>query len=216
MHYRIKGLTIKTENAAKPVNQPSQFVLEWIANLPREAIVLDYGCGKFRYTIPLSQRVRFVYAVDSIEQVERTQIINTKVTTLRQYAHDYLKNVIVCDVNSNDWKKIKFDYILCANVLQIVPIKRERRRILEIFLNILKRDGKVFVCTQYHNSYFNTYKTNPNAIPHLDGWLVRSRNGPSFYGIITAKELAKLCIKAGLTNIDTHTQNGSAFVLASR
>jgi len=215
MHYKVNGLLIKTENAAKPISQQSQWVLQWISSLPRSSVVLDFGCGKFRYTIPLSKRVASVFAVDSIFQIERTQIINEKKCTLTEYALKYLPNVTVCDVMHKDWQRPKYDYVLCSNVLSTIPSKQKRSQTLKSLLPLLKGDGNILICTQYRNSYFNSYKDNPKANRYLDGWVISSSRGVSFYGIIGPEELRHVCITAGFNVTECYSKGESAYVVAN-
>ena len=121
MRYKVKGLEIRTENAAKPYGQGCRWILRWITQLPTVVSALDYGCGKFRYTIPLSKRVRSVCAVDSACQINRTQMVRNVRTTLVDYAREHLKNVKVFDVSSGAWCRKKYDSIICANVLSVIP-----------------------------------------------------------------------------------------------
>lgn len=214
MRYKVTGLTIKSENAAKPISQSSQWVLRWISSLPKSSIVLDYGCGKFRYTIPLSRKVRAVYSVDSIHQLDKVQIINNKKTTLRDYAKRYLRNVVVCDTVDDKWRQQKYHYVLCSNVLSAIPNKRKRTEILKLLSTVLRPNGKLFVCTQYRNSYFKAYANYPNAKRFRDGWLITKKGTAFFYGIIPPTELAKLCQKAGFHIIECYSKGESAYVTA--
>ena len=62
MHYKINDIVIKSENAAKPTFTPSNDMLHLLEdNISDSDIVLDYGCGKLRYTIPLSKIAKIVY-----------------------------------------------------------------------------------------------------------------------------------------------------------
>lgn len=216
MHYKVKGGLIKTENAAKPVSQASRFLLDWINHLSNNLVVLDYGCGKFRYTIPLSGRVKTVYAVDSIFQIEREQIINNVRTKLTSYAKQHASNIRVFDVKAKEWCARKYDVILCANVLSAIPVRIHRQNVLERLYIALKRGGRLLLTTQYRNSYFTSYERRPNAKKYLDGWLVESRHGNFFYGIIRPCELERLCIRAGFSILQSGSKGETAYVLATK
>ncbi len=214
MHYEIKGFEIKTENAAKPYGQASKWLLDEIAQLPRTSVALDYGCGKFRYTIPLSRRVRTVCAVDSSYQIDRVQQIHDKRTTLEDYADKCLRNVHVQEVSSGTWRKMKFDFVLCVNVLSVIPSRQIRISVLRSFRAVLKPNGQILVSCQYRNSYFDAWQNNPNAERHKDGWLVRSRNGASFYAIIPPERLLRHCREAGLVVLRSGAKGETAFAFA--
>ncbi len=215
MHYKFDGVVLKTENAAKPTSQASQAVLEWISTLPRNSAVLDYGCGKFRYTIPLAKRVKSVAAVDSIHQIKRVQIIHKHRSTLEQYAKDYLPNVQVFDESTQAWKKRTYNFIVCTNVLSAVPTQRQRVSILRQLRSLMRKDTCLFLCTQFRNSYFDNYSMNPDAKFVKEGWLVRKGGVGSFYAILPPERLKALCIIAEL-DVKTCYQIGeSAYVTAT-
>lgn len=157
MHYNIKNLVIKSEYAAKSVKQPNSTILKIISNLSKDLIVLDYGCGKLRYTIPLSKVVNLVYSIDSEEQLLRNQKINDVTANIFSYANQYFNNVYIYDLKSVEWKYKKYDFVLCANVLSAVPLYEDRIQIIRNIINVLKQDGQAIITTQFYNSYFCTY-----------------------------------------------------------
>lgn len=215
MHYQFDGLTIRTENAAKPISQASRSVLDWIRTLPKTATVLDYGCGKFRYTIPLARQVKRVIAVDSSNQIERVQTINKRRGTLRMYATKYLSNVKVYEVSEKDWARPIYDVILCTNVLSTIPRTRDRIALLRRLRGVMDRDTILFLCTQFRNSYFRGYEANPNARYIKDGWLVRKNGTGSFYAILPPDELKTLCKRASLCVTECYSKGESAYVHAA-
>jgi 2-polyprenyl-3-methyl-5-hydroxy-6-metoxy-1,4-benzoquinol methylase len=214
MRYRFRGVELRTENAAKPFHQASKWLLEQIAQLPRSTVALDYGCGKFRYTIHLSHRVSRVSAVDSSYQVERIQQIANKRMTLREYVHRYLRNVSVHEVSSHTWRQRTYDFVLCSKVLSVIPHRAERIVVLQDLVNVLKPAGQILISTQFRNSYFEQWKASPNATWIKDGWFVRSSHGASFYAIIPPKKLAALCRSAGLSIAQVGSKGETAFVFA--
>jgi 2-polyprenyl-3-methyl-5-hydroxy-6-metoxy-1,4-benzoquinol methylase len=134
---------------------------------------------------------------------------------LAEYASKYLSNVKVCDVQGSHWQIPRYDFVLCANVLSAIPNKRIRINILRLVYPLIKRKGKLFVCTQYRNSYFNAYADNPNARKYLDGWLISNSHGESFYGIIPPEELKSICVKAGYDIVECYSKGESAYILAN-
>jgi 2-polyprenyl-3-methyl-5-hydroxy-6-metoxy-1,4-benzoquinol methylase len=214
VHYHVNGVIIKSENAAKPVCQSNKFLIKVIRSVSPRSNVLDYGCGKFRYTIPLSQTVEFVDAIDSSEQILRTQIINGMKTNLVNYAATFLPNVKVHDIYSDEWRAIKFDFVLCSNVLSTVPYKKLRLEILRNIKKVLKDSGVALICVQYRNSYFSGYAEQPNTEQLYDGWLIKGKRGNYFYGLIQPARLKKLCIEAGLEVIDIELNEGTVYITA--
>lgn len=218
MRYRVNNVEIRSENAAKPSNIPGRDVMEWIDSLPRWARVLDYGCGKFRYTIPLSKRVRHVHAVDSVVQVERTQIINGIKGSLKTYALKYLPNVAVGSVENEEWKENTYDFALCANVLSAIPDVGVRLTVLRRLHSTLRPGGTAFIVTQFSSTYFKIYESNPNSERFLDGWLIRGSRGASFYGIIPPERVESMCRDAGFSTVQwrVNGKRENAMVVATK
>jgi 2-polyprenyl-3-methyl-5-hydroxy-6-metoxy-1,4-benzoquinol methylase len=214
VRYRFKGLEIRTENAAKPYRQRSKFIIGEISRISEQAIALDYGCGKFRYTIPLSRRVRHVCAVDSSYQIDREQRIANRRTNLREYSRRYLSNVSVWEVSSRAWRRKRFDFILCTNVLSVIPHKADRVKVLRDLKRVLRASGSLLVSTQYRNTHFKEWKTNATGTWVRDGWFVKGLHGATFYAIIPPKKLEQLCRAAGLRVIRLGSKGETAFVLA--
>lgn len=216
MRYKFKGVELRTENAAKPYRQRSKWLVAQIRQIPSETLALDYGCGKFRYTIALAQSVKRVFAVDSSFQIEREQQIANRRTTLREYARKYLKNVSVYEVSSERWRRQRFDFILCANVLSVIPHELVRLKVLRELRAVLKENGQLLVSTQFRNTYFRQLEGNPNATWVRDGWFIRGLRGASFYAIIPPRKLAQLCRAAGLLVSNSASKGETAFVFARR
>ena len=217
MHYKVAGLVVKTENAAKPASQACRWVLRWIDDLSKESVALDYGCGKFRYTIPLAKRVSKVYAVDSEVQVKRLQLVDGERTTLKQYAQTRLPKVEVYEVDERGWRRKKYDRILLANVLSTIPVIRRRVDMLSMLRDLLRQDGQLLACTQFRNSYFKTYETNPRAHQRRGGWLVQlGSDSASYYAIVPLKRLERLCFQAKLRVVHAYVRGESAYVVCGR
>ncbi len=216
MRYKFKGVELKTENAAKPYRQRGRWLVDQISQIPPNAIALDYGCGKFRYTIPLAQRIRRVCAVDSSFQIEREQQIANRRTNLREYARKCLKNVSVHEIGSDGWRRLRFDFIPCANVLSVIPHKSNRLKVLCDLRRVLKRNGQLLALTQFRNTYFRQWGEDPNATWTRDGWFVKGARGASFYAIIPPKKLSQLCRVAGLVVSRMGSKGETGFVFAKR
>jgi SAM-dependent methyltransferase len=216
VRYKFKGVELRTENAAKPHRQRSSWLVDQISQIPTSAVVLDYGCGKFRYTISLSRRVRHVCAVDSSFQIEREQQIANRRTNLREYARRYLKNVSVREIGSDGWRRQRYDFILCANVLSVIPLKSVRLKVLRQLRRMLKSTGQLLVSTQFRNTHFRGWEEARNTTWVRDGWFVNGVRGASFYAIIPPKKLSQLCRAAGLVVSRMGSKGETGFVFAKR
>jgi 2-polyprenyl-3-methyl-5-hydroxy-6-metoxy-1,4-benzoquinol methylase len=211
MHYRInENILIKSENAALSTRQVNKNVILKIQNLQYNVDALDYGCGKLRYTIPLSKKVKKVNAVDSKEQISRKQTINGTISTVKDYVN-VLGNVFAYDLDTRDWALDKYDFILCTNVLSAIPFTDTRINVLKLIKTLLKPGGEAFLTVQYRNSYFSNYKNREKSLPFNDGWVLFRNNSTSFYGLISPEKLKEICCVAGLSIVNMKLDDGSAF-----
>lgn len=214
MHYKINEFLIKSELAAKSVHQPNQYVLKFIEQIPRNFIVLDYGCGKLRYSIPLAKRVSEVVAIDSREQILKFQIINGKKTTLEDICFE---NIQIYSIDNDIWEKKNYDLVFCTNVLSAIPYEHIRLELLKKAVSVLKKEGVIFIAVQYRNSFFSKYKTRSDAKPFGEGWLIRKNNTEAFYyAPLSPEYIVSLCEKVGLYNINVKKHDGSCYVTAQK
>ena len=216
MHYEIDGLVVESELAAKPLAQSNKYILQYISDIPWSSLVLDYGCGKLRFTIPLSMQVASVVAIDSRCQLNKVQTINGIRTSVAEYAKTRMHNVYVCEIEDKAWKEGKYDRILLTNVLSAIPFYETRLNVLSNVKSVLAGDGEVVISTQYRNSYFKTYEARSSCLKFYDGWLMRrSPTAYAFYGIVTPEKIAELCGKVGLAILNTVKIDGSVYVKAA-
>lgn len=216
MRYLIKGNEIRSENAAKPPSAAGKWLLAWIQRLPSNAEGLDLGCGKLRYTIPLSRRLASVIAVDSEIQLTRQQKIGSRVCSIKQYVARHLSNVRVYASDDLKWQERRYDVILCSNVLSAIPLRGTRIGLLKSAYKCLRRDGIFLVTSQFRNSHFSAWKSQRNAEIYLDGYLVHSSKRTSFYGLLDAESLRRLCTTVGFDIIESGHTKETAYVLARR
>lgn len=71
MHYRIRKLTVRSENAAKTHQEASHPLANWLLHNVRSGAVLDYGCGRLRYTPYLAPGCDTLGLADSVIQLDR-------------------------------------------------------------------------------------------------------------------------------------------------
>lgn len=214
MHYRINDIIIRSELAAKSPSQPNSYVLKYISSLSSDFTVLDYGCGKLRYSIPISKRVKKTVAVDSLEQIDSNKKIGKKYCKPRDLCDD---NLLVLALNEMDWGKKQFDVVFCTNVLSAIPFEKERLELLIKSKNVLNNNGILFVSVQYRNSYFKCYDERKTVKKYNDGWLIKmkSKNQYAFYAALSPEYIVELCKKAGYTSFNIHKKDGSCFIEAT-
>lgn len=214
MHYKIKEYVIESELAAKSVLQPNQNVLNYISNIPSFYTVLDYGCGKLRYTLPLSKRVKKVVAIDSAEQIKKLQVINGQRTSLSEVKID---NVTVCALEDSKWRAESYDLVLCTNVLSAIPFESIREEVISNACSVLKETGQLYITVQYRNSYFSQYNQRQDVTKFEDGWLILKKNQRGmFYAPLTSDYIVKLCQRNGFTNFHIYNKDGSCYITAKK
>lgn len=216
MHYNINNCIIKSENAALSSKQKNSQIVQFINNLEFCKSILDYGCGKCRYSELLSKKTNSLTLIDSEIQISRTQIIHNERTTVCEYAADHLNEAKVFSIEKIDQIEEKFDFILCSNVLSAIPNKEYRVNVLKNINKLLSVNGKALVSVQYRNSYFNSYATNPNATKNYDGWLIKKGDSYSFYGLIKPDSLIGLCENTGLVVEKKILKDGSVFLFLQK
>ncbi len=216
MRYRVKGVEIRTENTAKPVCQAARSVLRWIEGHPPVEAALDYGCGKLRYAKALASRCSRLTLVDSRVQLERTQMINGCRTSVREYVDAHLPEARTLSADDFTKDRETYDTVICANVLSAIPCARKRSQVLRAILRALKQEGECLFVTQYRNSYFSKVSASPDAIPHLDGWILKTARGAFYYGVLPLTRLQPLLRRHGFNVLRSWINGQRASVLAGR
>jgi SAM-dependent methyltransferase len=216
MRYIVNGAEVRSENAAKPACFAGRWMLDWISSLKVHGRGLDLGCGKLRYTVHLAKQLTSVVAVDSRIQVDRIQRLFGTYCSVRQYATSNLGNVHVYDLQEDAWRQKRYSVILCSNVLSAIPSPKVRRELVKLAYDQLAPGGEFLITTQYRNSHFTAWHTNPKARPFRDGFLVESPRGTSFYGMIDSTSLLRVCQWAGFTVTASGHAGEVAYVFGTR
>jgi hypothetical protein len=209
------GIEIRTENAAKPESQASNFLLELIANLPHVSSCFDYGCGKLRYQRAIADTTDVLAIIDSEVQLSRMQTLRGNKTTIRKVFKQSNRVQVYTDI---EFKKLntRFERGFCVNVLSVIPSYAHRRQVLDVIHEKLMRDGECLFVVQYRNSDFTRMSKMFNAKPWLDGFVIDSLRGHSFYGMIPADRLEASLKRAGFRVRETRLNEGSAYTWATR
>ncbi len=214
MRYLIKDREIRTENSAKPISQANRYLTALLLSMPRVDSALDYGCGKLRYSLTLSKRSNSITLVDSEIQLSRLQIVCGQHTTIKRYAQRNLPSARVLSIEEFQEDDRKYDFILCANVLPIVPSEQSRAEIIRSLASKLYPSGKALFTTQFRNSYFRKMMASSEAQPYLDGWLLSTKRGSFFYGLIPMDKLAALISANGFYVQEAWVHGQSAYAWA--
>lgn len=216
MIYKINNNIVHSENAAKSYLQASSYVLKLIYNIKRVNSILDFGCGKLRYSFALRSRCDKLTIVDSRIQLERNQKIHGSYTNVYSFISNY-KNIEAIPFCYFTGYSIIYDYIFCANVLSAIPCVATRGNVLQHIYKLMSPTSISMFITQYTNSYFKRVANSGRAKKHLDGWLLDcGKRGYSYYGIINRDKLRMLLVNNGYTIVCSWVYNQSAYALATK
>lgn len=216
MHYKLApGILVKSENAAKPHSQSSAYLNSLLADLESVESSFDYGCGKLRYTDALLETSETLALVDSEIQLSREQVLKGSKTSIRHLTRESNR---LRAYNNVEFKNLnaRFERGFCINVLPIIPIYAERRRVLGSIFSHLHSGAQCLFVVQYRNSDFTRMSRMKNARPWRDGFLINSLRGYSFYGLISPERLVSMLERVPFRVSDVKLNDGSAYVWAQR
>jgi 2-polyprenyl-3-methyl-5-hydroxy-6-metoxy-1,4-benzoquinol methylase len=216
VRYQVEGYTIRSENAAKPAAQTSKYVVQLLEGLSPMSRALDYGCGKLRYAIHVIKLAKRLTLVDSECQLSRTQLIEGKNTTIREYVEANWPQARV--FNDREFRGVdaRYDFILCANVLSAIPLVRTRTAVARLLAQRLTARGRCLFICQYTNSYFCGQMADRSVKKFADGFIKGRPDNASFYGLIKPDQLRKLVSQAGLSIDKAWINDQSGYVIANR
>lgn len=213
LNYKINGITIRSENAAKPHTMPSGYLCNYIKNSLKNGRALDFGCGKLRYSEELVNKFDVVTFLDSRKQLERVQIIRGVKTTIPEFVANNYKNSNAVPFENVDKITDQYDFILCANVLSAVPCKTTIYKIISSIRELLKSDGEAMIVNQYKSSYFRKYES---GIKHLHGYIYQNFRNASYYGLLDERVVREICLENNLSIIKSWSKAGSSYVIVGK
>ncbi|MDO6512714.1 class I SAM-dependent methyltransferase [Neptuniibacter sp. 2_MG-2023] len=211
MRYKIKGVEIRSENAAKPSSQKSSAVNDYIGTLSNAPLILDFGCGKLRYSDTLVSVASKVTFVDSDIQLNREQVIRGERTTVKQYVKSNYSGCKTIPYENLEKHRSKYDVITCTNVLSAIPCKKTISEVMAHISSLLKKDGFATFVNQHRSSYFKKYESGERM---LHGYLYSGSKGSSYYGILDKAAIERLLKKHGYEIIKTWIVGESTFTEA--
>lgn len=213
LNYEMNGITIRSENAAKPHTMPSNYLCNHIKNSLKNGSALDFGCGKLRYSEQLVDKFETVTFLDSRKQLERVQIIRGVQTTIPEYVANNYRKANVVPFESMHKITSRYDFILCANVLSAIPCKSTIDKIISGIGELLKDDGEAMIVNQYKSSYFKKYE---RGIKHLHGYIYQNSRNASYYGLLDVDIVNKICLDNNLSVINSWSKAGSSYVVVGK
>lgn len=213
MRYQIAGIELRTENAAKPHTQQSTPVAEYLKTKGSVSTLLDFGCGKLRYSDILVSIAESTTFVDSEIQLSRLQSVRGIRTSVKEYVKANYQNCQTLSLEDISAHRMRYDLITCTNVISAIPCKQTLSSSLLQIKNLLKYDGVAIFINQHRSSYFKKYESGKK---HMYGYLYQGRRGASYYGIMCRQTMSKLLTENGLTILKSWNQGESNFIEAAK
>jgi 2-polyprenyl-3-methyl-5-hydroxy-6-metoxy-1,4-benzoquinol methylase len=194
MRYVVSGVEIRSENAAKPHSQRSKVVTEYLRKAARVKAVLDFGCGKLRYSDLVAKLGRRATFVDSKVQLTRRQRIRGKMTTVSDVIAERYPHARVVSAEAAMTDRSRYDFVTCINVLSAIPTRSALDTLVRLIRRLTKTNGTAVFVNQHRNSYFKRFEVGK---PHLFGHVFGGAKGYSYYGVLTVKRVEKLLLSHG-------------------
>lgn len=214
MRYKFGDKIIRSENAAKSHAQKSKHVVEYFSRRPRVAKLLDFGCGKLRYSEELLAISEHVTFIDSSVQLNRSQVVRGVRLSVREYiSHNYDRAVCVAFEDSDCSSLSGYDLVSCTNVLSAIACQDVMAKALGLIRSSLNETGEAIFINQYRCSSFAKFEAGE---PHMHGYVYDSRNGPSYYGLMKNSTVAELLADHGFQVAEKWTKDDVGFVVARR
>ncbi|WP_422478549.1 methyltransferase domain-containing protein [Pleomorphochaeta sp. DL1XJH-081] len=214
MKYLINNKIIKSHNTAKPYIQASKLTIEYINRIESVNTIVDYGCGKLRYTYYLRKKCKQLILVDSEEQLARKQKLFDREISIRELVKND-KDIKVLNEQEYAKSQDKYDIIFIANVLSAIPILEERHKLLENVKNSITQKGYAIFISQYTDTYFKNICYMQGAKEHLDGYLVNKGKCATYYGILPPVKLSNILEEKGFKILQSKILGKSVYIRAN-
>lgn len=193
MKYQVMdNIIVDSSRTAKSYLQQSSRVIDLINSFEYVPNILDYGCGKMRYSLSLNDKCAQLTIIDSELQLGKIQMIHGEKSSIRSFVKGKYPEIRVMNNDEILKDNVKYDIIFCSNVLSAIPDTVVRSQLLSTIHDKLKDNGKAYFITQYTNSFYCQLKKRENSFQYLDGILCPSNGRASYYGIIGKEKLREL------------------------
>jgi len=211
MRYLVNGSNIRSENAAKSHTQKSKPVDDYLLNSGKGQSILDFGCGKLRYSDTLTKIATTVTFVDSQIQLSRKQLIRGEHTSVTEFVSKNYPNCKTIPFEQIHEHRELYNLITCTNVLSAIPCKETLNKVLSNIKKLLSSNGIAVFINQHRSSYFKKFET---GIKHLNGYIYSNEKSISYYGIFNKTVTQELLLEHGYEIIKSWCIGESTFVEA--
>lgn len=194
MQYKINGTIIDSHHAAKSHLEKARSVSEYLRQHPKVGRILDFGCGKLRYSDDLASICERITFVDSEIQISRKQQVRSELTTIKDYVRKHYPKSEVVAFENRHTISVRYPLIFCSNVLSAIPCKETFDCIIAFFHEMLLGDGKIVIINQHRNEHFKRYESGTR---HMFGYLHKGKVKTSYYGLLRKEQIRKILERHG-------------------
>ena len=215
MRYLIEGEIIRSENAAKSYKQKSKFVSNYLRARPSSNRVMDFGCGKLRYSDEIVSISKQVVFLDSDLQLSRSQMVRGVSTSVAEYVSTHYAHAQILSFESAVAQGVHscFDFINCSNVLSAIPCVDYLQSALSIIYSALRGGGEALFVNQFRCSSFSKFESGRR---HMYGYIYKARLGYTYYGVMTNDVVVDLLVPLGFEVVNVWSEEDVGFVLVRR
>jgi hypothetical protein len=185
----VTGSAPNFQVPGKQLEQTFDVLLEGLN--PTNTVILDFGAAKLRNTIYLLEKGFTLYACEFEDLFKRSKQADDILNKAKTY-ENFKTFIFPTDFFDLD---IKFDVVLLINVLNIMPISKERFLVLELCRKKMKENGRLLWYTQH-----GAYDSTNTIMKFYDGFLTgKRREFHMFYRDFSRKEIHEMLGSTGFS-----------------
>lgn len=207
----LKEIVVDVTGSAPPFKEPSENLKEVLEDVfsPKASLgigsVLEFGAAKLKNIPYILSKGKKVCAVE-FEELTENPMTKANIDRCTQYG-DSFQELIFPHPFLSDARK--FDLVLLANVLSIMPIPAERFYVLKTLHEKLNPDKYLLWVAQKEGSYKRVREEGKNGLG--DGvWMGKGRRIKTFYRYYPVDELDEIMLTFGFQNVKRYSVSDDA------
>lgn len=192
-----KEITIDVTDSVPTQDSPGivlgSVIDQVLHEVPKKALILDFGAGKLRNTLHLLKKGYSVCAVEFEKTSQATDIATTIYEKAASYGNKFHRLVFPHEFLRTE---LKFDLALLINVCSIMPVPSERLLVLQYIRTKLKDRGRVLWYT-IHRDQSMIQRCRPDQQIGDGFYMNASRRYQTFYRDFEMYEIDALFLANG-------------------